>query len=145
MANGRERQPGRAEWSELLRIGIEGIDEDHHRFFSLIRDLDNALMDRKDKPEIERLVTSIVEDSVRHFENEEKILAQSGYPHAARNAALHGKINGELAELMREFGGATLSAEWMGKALQIREILVNHCLEEIDKSRDFVRKRPQSP
>ncbi len=140
MADARAKRFRGTEWSDYLRIGIEGIDEDHRRFFSLVKDLDNALMDRHDKPEIQRLVKLVVEDCVRHFEHEERVFAQNGYPDAERNAGMHARITEEIMEMMRQFDGARCGSEWMGKALQIRQLLVDHCLNEIEKSRGFLRK-----
>lgn len=129
----------RTGWNDDLSVGIPEIDEDHRRFIGLINDLDRALNMRKDKPEIQRLMNLIIEDAVQHFQHEEQLFAKFGYPDARYHAGMHDQIVGELMKIKRQFDTLNFGVEWVGKGIEIRDLLIDHLLENDIKYCDFLR------
>jgi hemerythrin-like metal-binding protein len=130
-------------WSSDLSVGIPELDEEHRCFFSMTNDLDQALNQRKDKPEIQRIMKLMVEDAIRHFEHEERLFTKYGYPNTMFHAGMHAQIVSELMKIEAQFDAADFSVEWTGKGMQIQDLLMSHLLEADMKYRDFFRDRRQ--
>ncbi len=94
----------------IMSVGDATLDDDHRRFFSLVR----MFRDCPGGP-IHELVTSsmlfILEQYVDgHFRREEGAMALVDFPGLAEHAALHAKFRDRIATITRQYRAGCLSA-----------------------------------
>jgi hemerythrin len=58
------------------------IDAQHQYFIALTNKLNDAIIDRHDKTEIERIMHLMLEDALAHFAHEERLFIEMNYPRA---------------------------------------------------------------
>ncbi len=134
--------PWRVTWSEDMSVGIAAVDAEHRGFLSLVNDLNRAVLDRSGKAEIERISVALLRDATRHFEHEEKLLAERGYPDASGHGRLHQALMSQIAASLGALRDSFLERYWEEEALKIKNALVDHLLQEDMKYRDYFRSRP---
>lgn len=90
-------------WHSGMKVGIEAVDEDHRVLFAIIDEID-ALLGR-DGPIAPAALADILArlgNYVRiHFQREEEIQSEVGYPGLEENRRHHG----ELARTLEAFDG----------------------------------------
>ena len=118
-------------WSDTLSVGVPEIDAEHRQFVARVNELNKAIVECKDKPTVERLLDLMLMEATHHFWHEQQLLAQWQYPQRAAHAA-------------KEFERADVSFTWALKGLHIKQLLVDHLLQEDMKYRDFLRTRKNS-
>ncbi len=126
------------EWNDSLSLGIPAMDAENRRFIGLVNDLNAALIDRKPKADIQKVLREMLADANRHFQHEEQLFARYGYPDARHHSELHPDIIAALTEVMEEFEKDDLSMVWVKCGLLIKQTLVNHLLEEDVKYLDWL-------
>ena len=132
------------EWDDSLSLGIPEMDADHRRFIALIDSLNQAIVSRQEKPEIERALNLVIDDAKSHFEHEEQMLFRHGYPDAGQHVELHAELTLRLLALMDAFHQTERGYEWLESALGIKKLAVDHLLDEDMKYRDFLKSRTKS-
>ncbi len=125
-------------WSSKLCVGIPEVDREHQRFLTLVTDLVAFIVEGKAKTAIERQMRLVLADATSHFEHEERLFLEFGYPEATRHAGLHAQITKRLLRAMDEFTATDLNSTWVDKALNVRQMLVNHFLQEDIKYRGYL-------
>jgi hemerythrin-like metal-binding protein len=118
------------EWDDGMSVGIPEIDEDHKRFISLIDELNLAITERMRAAEINRRLLHVIEDANQHFEREEKFFRERQYPNAEGHARSHNNVRNTLKKIQDSFMPYGLEAEWLDAALMIKQILINHIVNE---------------
>ena len=118
------------EWDDGMSVGIPEIDEDHKRFISLIDELNLAITERMRAAEINRRLLHVIEDTNQHFEREENFFRERQYPNAEGHARSHNNVRNTLKKIQDSFMPYGLEAEWLDAALMIKQILINHILNE---------------
>jgi len=125
-----ERSEWEIEWSDFLSVGIPEIDEEHRVFVARINDVNRAIVELKDKVTVERLMDLMLIEAMRHFRNEEQLLKARNYPHAEDHAKKHDQLRDQFTHLIEEFRKDNLSFVWALKGLRIKQLLVEHLLQE---------------
>jgi len=82
--DGRTKAKGKPKavvWSDDLRIGIDEVDREHQALFLYFNELLAAADRHADAPETSREAIAKLELMFReHFEHEEKLMLETGYP-----------------------------------------------------------------
>lgn len=126
------------QWTANLSVGIPEVDREHQRFLSLVNDLVALIAEGKGKARIERQMRLILADAISHFEHEERLFLEYGYPEATRHATLHSQIRKRLFRMMGEIRATDPDSTWVDKAMQVRQVLVDHLLQEDAKYRGYL-------
>jgi hemerythrin len=71
----------------------------HHELIALCRKLDEAVKRRRPRPEIYQIMDELIACTATHFEAEERLMAEAGYPELEGHKARHK----ELLERTRKF------------------------------------------
>ena len=130
----------RLEWTDELSVCIPEIDAEHQHFIQLVNELNEAIACRMDMAEIKKRMQAILDDAAAHFDHEEKLFREWGYPEAAEHADKHAQVTLALQEIMARFERGGTEREWIEAGLEIKETLVDHLLVEDMKYRDYRRK-----
>ncbi len=99
-------------WTEKLSVGVGVLDEDHKRLVSLINELYDAMLAGQGKESLGRILDSLVQYTKFHFDREEKLFAETGYPAAAPHKAEHEALTRQVLDVQSKYAGgvtATLS------------------------------------
>jgi hemerythrin len=129
------------QWNERLNVGIFEVDADHQRFILLVNDLNWAISAQQEKPEVERRLRLIIADAKTHFEHEDGLFAEHGYPGANHHAELHAEVTSRFLRVLEDFNRSEDRYRWIESGLLIKKLLVDHVLEEDMKYRDFLGSR----
>ena len=77
------------QWSPNLSIGVHAIDQQHQELFRRINDFIKAIEMNKAKQEVISILQLLEEYIMVHFEAEEALMTQHGYPDADVHKAKH--------------------------------------------------------
>jgi hemerythrin len=127
----------RLDWDESLSVFIPEIDDEHKRFIRLVNELNEAIVGRQDGAEIQKRMQRILDDAANHFAHEEALFKEWHYPDAEEHAQIHAAITQALNGIMSQFKHDGTMYEWVAAGLKIKEVLINHILNEDMKYRDF--------
>jgi hemerythrin len=90
------------QWTPALAVGIPDIDEQHQELFRRAERLIAALR-AGDKREVLPLLAYLDEYVVHHFEGEERVMRELGYPGLEAHAAAHASFRKDFREMVRDF------------------------------------------
>jgi hemerythrin-like metal-binding protein len=111
----------------LQRNGV--IDAQHERLFDYSEKLRAAILAGRPAAEVNAIIDALVGDMTRHFRDEEAILSAAAYPDAARHAALHRQLLGDVHTLIAQFRAGSVEASAVF-GFMAHEILAKHALED---------------
>jgi len=106
-------------WSEELNVGIEHIDEDHKLLVDTINNM--LLVDRVDMDNCLQRLTLLTST---HFEREEKVMEECGYPGLTNHRQVHRLLMRQLTEKSQMFDKGILDHK--GLMLFLDGWLVEH-------------------
>jgi hemerythrin len=89
------------QWEKRLEIGVPEIDAQHRELFARVGGFDAALA-RGDRAAIQATFAFLREYALVHFETEERLMREMGYPRLEIQRELHAKFTGRLQELSRD-------------------------------------------
>ncbi len=118
------------DWSDLLSVGINKMDDEHKVLFTRINDLLKSLLGFEGDFDIAELVRRVNEYINFHFRDEEKMLASWDYPELDQHKKLHAIYEEEfdnIEKILREGG---FDAELL---IQIQDKIINWLLDHIAK------------
>ncbi len=128
-------------WTDYFAVGEAGMDEEHKQFIARVNEVNKAIIEAEDKTTVERLMNRMIMEATRHFAHEQQLLDQWNYPKAKVHAEQHAQILARFTRVMKEIQDADLSYVWAVKALQIKQLLVEHLMHEDMAYRDFAREQ----
>ncbi len=120
----------RLNWKATFNSGHPSIDAQHRKLFALANDmLEKSFARRADPEPFRKAFDSLLEHTVRHFSDEEGILAIHGYAHLAEHAAEHRRIIDQAYELHRR---VRANSDSPGELidLMLSEVIAGHLLRE---------------
>ncbi|MBI1175131.1 MAG: bacteriohemerythrin [Sideroxydans sp.] len=102
------------EWSDQFELGVACMDSAHHEFVNLLERLNSA--PEKDLP---ALFAKLVEHTAQHFAQEERWMAESGFPPIELHRDEHRRVLDILHEALQQVQAGDMAS---GKTLA-REML----------------------
>ena len=120
------------EWSDAFSVWNAQIDEEHQHFVALVNELNAAIVTRRDRVEVVRIMNLIVEDAVVHFSHEEGLFVERKYPRAQEHTQLHAELMNTFQQALKKIQQPKYSQEWIatGLGLEIKNRLTEHLLNE---------------
>jgi hemerythrin-like metal-binding protein len=128
-------------------FGIAEIDVADRHLIALAHELNHAIAAGRDAQDIPRLADRFLLEAVRHFEHEERVLCECGYPLIKGHAALHLQMLAELEHAREALCSMERSAAWTEYGMLIKQLVTDHFRQEAMKYRDFLRpdRQPGTP
>jgi hemerythrin len=116
---------------ESFGTNLSIADEQHREIFALVNGLNDAVT-TGNRAGIGAKLDALISYVVMHFQTEEKLMQQHGYPEFAAHKAEHDKLVSTCADLQKKFhaGAAEVTGETTGF---VRDWLVKH-IPAIDKN-----------
>ena len=119
-------------WSEKYGVRVKVLDEHHKKLFSLINSLHGALSERRGKEVIGQVLTELLDYTVYHFGEEEKLMTRAGSDGLNAQQAAHEQFIATLKEYKDKHDqglGAFITTNVM---VTLNDWLVNH-IGRLDK------------
>ena len=129
-------------WNDKYNIGKEEVDEQHKKLFEMINALASSAEDGSDTEKIRSTLDFLVEYTVQHFYDEEKVQVQYIYPDYEWHKKIHEDFKVTVTGLVAEFKESGYSKELhdaLNKALA--KWIVNHILQEDKKIGEHIRDK----
>jgi len=116
-------------WKEEYSVKVPEIDEQHKKLISLINQLADAMSVGKGRDVLNGVLAELMSYTEYHFEAEEKLFREHGYPEHERHSQAHDELTAKTRELKAAFdrGETKLSVDVM---LFLSAWLNRHILDE---------------
>lgn len=131
-------------WRESLKIGVAEIDQQHEELFKRFNKFLVAVRSIEDQDvrsrKIEETLVFMGEYVVDHFNSEEVLQQQCGYPGYVEHKKIHEKFKTEIAQFQAEFNkdpqNEDLIQEFSGRLLTW---LISHVANDDQKIAEYVK------
>lgn len=80
---------GKLIWTEQFNVGIEVIDQQHRKIVEYLNQLDDINSRVHSNMEIGNLINALIDHTIHHFNFEEKIQQEVGYPYIKAHQRLN--------------------------------------------------------
>jgi hemerythrin len=118
-------------WKAIYETNIVALDNEHRKLIVEINRLYEAIRDKRGAEVLGDILSMLVKYTVDHFEHEEQLLAQYGYPGLEEHKKMHRELIQAVEEIKEKaFTGTEELAQQLLKFL--RHWLLEHIVE-VDK------------
>lgn len=119
------------QWSDNYSVKVDAMDTQHKKLFEIIRELYTAMRSGHGKDVAGDVLRRLIDYTVRHFAEEEKLMEKHGYPLLVQHKAEHKALTDKVVAFKKDFDAGTvgITADLM-RFLQ--EWLTNH-IQTVDK------------
>lgn len=121
----RQREHAWVKWDEILRVGIDVIDEHHRYLFDLVNDLHEVVASKAGAREVVRVLKALDTYAKIHFRAEEQMMAHYGFEGHARQMKQHHAFEAKLKEVFGDLHDNPLVAQYEVLAY-LRDWLIHH-------------------
>lgn len=90
-------------WSDDYKVNIRVIDNEHRALFDMVNAIDDAVQKGDAEAAIAAGLKALLRYAHEHFPDEERFIAQSGYPKLAQHKAEHDKFTHAINRYKDQF------------------------------------------
>ncbi|WP_277868315.1 bacteriohemerythrin [Candidatus Synechococcus calcipolaris] len=116
-------------WQDQYALGHGEIDQQHRALLSLLRHLRQAIATSVDSTTIENSLQEIVNETLNHFRDEEKLMGGSNYPGYLGHRAAHQNLEAAMGKLVATFEADPASFT-LETVAALGELILHHICEE---------------
>jgi hemerythrin-like metal-binding protein len=127
-----------AEFSDDMRIGHADIDRQHAALYETVNRLHDAMRSNHSREVQGEILAFLHAYTVEHFEAEESLMRDSGYPELASHKALHDDLVRQVKELEEKYTAGSMTLSIMTMHF-IKDWLTHHILEEDRKIAEYLK------
>lgn len=100
-------------WDDALSVGVAEVDRQHKVLIDLLNLLHSSTTSGKGNDTLKKVLADLANYTVNHFDFEEKMLAQHGYPEFPQHKESHERLTAKVLHFKDEFdsGRGTLGVE----------------------------------
>jgi len=129
-----------AEWDESLLTGNTLVDMQHQKIFRWVSELIESCKNGIGTTKLHETLSYLVNYTIRHFNDEEALQLENGYPGYANHKLAHDKFKSTVGELALRFEINGSSNELMNSMSSVMSTwLVDHIREEDGKLIEFMK------
>ena len=129
------------EWSDAIKIGVPSIDAEHRQLIVLTNDFLTAAEDEALMPQLAAILGELIVHTRSHFQAEERLLDQCGYPHLAAHQAEHTRLLVEAQTLHDRFCRPEADAKLtMETAHYLQHWLLDHIVTSDKPCRPYLMR-----
>lgn len=88
-----------AGWDESYSVGNALLDSDHHILLNLLNQLDDAIDTGQSRDVVGSVINVLTEYVEHHFQREEAMLTEAGYPDCEHHFVEHRTLEGRFREI----------------------------------------------
>ena len=117
------------EWNDSLLVNIKQIDQQHKKLVQYLNDLYRAMQKKQSQQAIGAILDNLITYTTSHFQTEEKLFDQYGYPETDEHKKMHRELATKVVDFQQQFqSGAS------GLDMQLIEFLKDWLIEHIMKT-----------
>jgi len=116
------------EWNDSLKVNIRQIDEHHKQLVSYINELYRAMKGGKPRQVSGKILGDLINYTAYHFQYEEGLFDQYGYPETVQHKELHKKLVAKVVDFQKQFEQGDSKLE-MSLMEFLKDWLVNHIMK----------------
>ena len=113
-------------WTEKMSVGVEVLDADHKRMIDLLNDLHDGIVAGRGTERLERVLDGLVDYVRTHFEHEEELFTQTGYPGAAEHIQEHRTLTNLVMDVQARYNQGKFEALSLNTMDFLKDWLTNH-------------------
>ncbi|WP_448383755.1 bacteriohemerythrin [Desulfosoma sp.] len=91
------------EWSPQYSVGDFDIDQQHQKLFKMVNGLNEAMHLGQGRAVMGRLLSDLVDYTVKHFEAEERAMERANYPDLEAHREAHHKLTQQVGDIVQRF------------------------------------------
>lgn len=95
-------------WNNSLSVNVEKIDNQHRKLISMINELNDKMRQGKGKEVLEKIITDLINYTAIHFQTEEKLFEEFGYPEAFKHKKEHADFIRKVSDFKKDFKAGKL-------------------------------------
>jgi len=115
------------QWDDSYSIGVDKVDNQHKELFKRLNDLILANKSDKGRDEVKKILGFLADYTVKHFEDEEELQRESGYPDYELHKEIHDNFVQDVVELKEKLEAGRVDAATMMKFnKKVTKWLINH-------------------
>lgn len=96
-------------WKPEYAVGCPEIDLQHKQLFRMAGELQDAMVNGRTVEIVEQLLDRLVSYTRHHFDSEERLMRETGYPDYAEHHDLHDKLAQQVLDFQARFRSNTVS------------------------------------
>ncbi|MGH2271304.1 bacteriohemerythrin [Anaerohalosphaeraceae bacterium U12dextr] len=116
---------GFIQWQDSFSVGVPAMDIQHKQLVAMVNQLYEAMRTSKGDAVVQTILPSLVQYTKTHFNSEEKLMHEAGYPDIAAHQALHHKLAMQVGDLMDKIKSGKM-VPTVSVATFLKDWLVNH-------------------
>ncbi len=127
-------------WNPALSVGVRHFDEQHQALIGMLNDLHTAMSEGRGREVLGAILDGLVQYTATHFADEERLMAQHGYPELSAHREEHRRLVERVQGFQAHYrtGRAGLSVELM---VFLKDWLVQHIQGADKRYEPFFRAR----
>lgn len=130
-------------WSNQYLIGNDLIDTEHEELFRLINNFHSLWMEKQNRQDIARVLNQLIAYAQMHFQHEEVIMEEAGYPKLAEHQKIHEDMIEKIFELHTSYAEGNLRLE-IETMKFVKSWLLEHILVNDYMFRDYLARKQNS-
>ena len=99
----RQAEKGQLRWKDDYSVGVKAIDDDHKRLIELLNGFQTAYRYHTGDDFERKALQELVDYTRYHFEREEKMMAEIGYPDLEAHKEQHRAMIAEVEKFQEEY------------------------------------------
>lgn len=101
------------QWSKILSVGVDEIDEDHRKLIEIFNVLNQATQTKESQEYLAAVLDELVNCTIWHFSHEERLMIKHQYPGYQEHKNEHRDLIASAKELQHEIlhSGTALAEE----------------------------------
>ena len=130
-------------WDDCLLTGLQPIDQHHRHLVDLLNKTYDAFVDRSPESDVGTVLEELIDYATYHFAQEERMMAETGYPERADHMKEHERFASRVGEIQRDFvkGSAPISLEVISF---LKNWLINHISDTDSRFGKFATAKTSS-
>lgn len=128
-------------WSDKFSTDIVSIDRQHQQLLFLSQNLLNVLSsDGSSLTEKQDTFQDLVDHVLAHFEYEERVMRNIGYPHAEAHIVEHNDIRAEIGTMMDDVMHGEDVDDWKGLVSMVQVWVLRHIVASDIPISEFIQR-----
>lgn len=129
-------------WGKDMEIGVNEIDNQHKKMFSMVNNLISAMERGKGKEEVCNIYTFLENYIIEHFCTEEGLMIRHNYDEYSKMKTAHEQFKKDFSRLKKEFEAQGITSNLAGQTQQwLCDWLTNHIGNEDKKLGAFLKRK----
>lgn len=130
------------EWTDALAVGNAEIDDQHKEIFIRFNRFNTACNQGRARSELDELYRFLLDYIRTHFQHEQQIQFETGYPDQDSHKREHEKFTREVERLANALASRTSASMVVETNLTLTRWLMRHIQMSDQKFVEFLREKP---